>query len=350
MNVHIYYPDVSSSRTPASSSKPAIIIRRHAPAKPHPRARLPEDIAESAGPSTSPHAQSQEDNRSVSELPEESTDELARIRHLLRPPPIPGVQDWGIPPEPTEPCDEGIKVCCLALPPCNCFRPVPLSHRASDNATCLFLPQTKIATFLTLKRDLQNPRHFNDSLMANRAFRNPHLYAKLVEFVDVDERTTNFPKELWDPLDVKDEWYADRIGTSLPMNLELFDSTAHISSYTRSAAALSLGAVTVPALLCLVGPANSLRCDSHMPTTAYIAEAQKAKSEATSTAQQPSKRARIDFTSSSSSTSAQRADGKAGQGHPGGRHQPYSVPGRGGRSEGVLGGGYGKGRERTRWG
>ena len=121
MNVHIYYPDVSSSRTPASSSKPAIIIRRHAPAKPHPRARLPEDIAESAGPSTSPHAQSQEDNRSVSELPEESTDELARIRHLLRPPPIPGVQDWGIPPEPTEPCDEGIKVCCLALPPLSLF-------------------------------------------------------------------------------------------------------------------------------------------------------------------------------------------------------------------------------------
>ena len=48
--------------------------------------------------------------------------------------------------------------------------------------------------------------------MANRAFRNPHLYAKLVEFVDVDERTTNFPAHVWDPLDVRDEWYADRIG------------------------------------------------------------------------------------------------------------------------------------------
>lgn len=59
-----------------------------------------------------------------------------------------------------------------------------------------------------------NPKHFNDSLMANRSFRNPHLYAKLVEFVDVDERTTNFPKSIWDPTDVREDWYADQIGTS----------------------------------------------------------------------------------------------------------------------------------------
>ena len=110
--------------------------------------------------------------------------------------------------------------------------------------------QAKLAQFHTLKRGIP-PKHFNDSLMANRSFRNPHLYAKLVEFVDVDERTTNFPKELWDPLDVKDEWYADRIGTSFPLNFELFDSTAHISSYTRLAAVLSLVGVPVPALLCL---------------------------------------------------------------------------------------------------
>jgi len=50
--------------------------------------------------------------------------------------------------------------------------------------------------------------------MSNRSFRNPHLYAKLVEFVDVDERTTNFPLDIWNPEDVNDEWFADRIGTS----------------------------------------------------------------------------------------------------------------------------------------
>ena len=50
--------------------------------------------------------------------------------------------------------------------------------------------------------------------MSNRSFRNPHLYAKLVEFVDVDERTTNFPKDIWDPHDVQEDWFADRIGSS----------------------------------------------------------------------------------------------------------------------------------------
>ncbi len=95
----------------------------------------------------------------------------------------------------------------------------------SPNVVSLVTSQAKITTFLKLKRDPQNPRHFNDSLMANRAFRNPHLYAKLVEFVDVDERTTNFPKDMWDPLDVKEEWYADRIGTSQILAIEFSDST-----------------------------------------------------------------------------------------------------------------------------
>jgi len=105
-------------------------------------------------------------------------DELTRIRALLQPPPIPEVDDWGIPPASNEPCDPVI--------------------------------QTKLAQFLELKHGVP-PKHFNDSLMANRAFRNPHLYAKLVEFVDVDERTTNFPPALWDPTDVDPSWFADRI-------------------------------------------------------------------------------------------------------------------------------------------
>jgi hypothetical protein len=48
--------------------------------------------------------------------------------------------------------------------------------------------------------------------MAKKAFRNPHIYAKLVEFVDVDERGTKYPKHIWDPFDVKQEWYAENIG------------------------------------------------------------------------------------------------------------------------------------------
>ncbi|KAG5640344.1 hypothetical protein DXG03_009142 [Asterophora parasitica] len=112
---------------------------------------------------------------------ERPADELSRIRVLLRPPPIPGLEDWGIPPASTEPPDPAIV--------------------------------TKLAQFHTLKCDSSNPRHFNDSLMSNRSFRNPHLYTKLVEFVDVDERSTNFPPDIWDPNDVQPEWFADQIGT-----------------------------------------------------------------------------------------------------------------------------------------
>jgi len=106
-------------------------------------------------------------------------DELASIRAILKPPPIPGVEDWGIPPPTPEPCNPSI--------------------------------HAKLAQFSTLKRDPHDPKHFNDSLMSNRSFRNPHLYAKLVEFVDVDERVTNFPKRIWDPEDLEDGWFADEI-------------------------------------------------------------------------------------------------------------------------------------------
>jgi len=110
---------------------------------------------------------------------EKPSDELTRLRALLCPPPISGLIDWGIPPPSTEPCDPAI--------------------------------EAKLAQFNALKRDPHNPKHFNDSLMSNRSFRNPHLYAKLVEFVDVDERTTNFPLDIWNPKNMQDEWFADRI-------------------------------------------------------------------------------------------------------------------------------------------
>ncbi|KAF9478963.1 HCNGP-domain-containing protein [Pholiota conissans] len=110
---------------------------------------------------------------------EEPQDELRKIRNLLRPPPIPDVPDWGIPAETAEPCDPALRA--------------------------------KLMQFFALKHDPVNPKHFNDSLMSNRSFRNPHLYTKLVEFVDVDERATNFPKDIWDPNDVKPDWFADQI-------------------------------------------------------------------------------------------------------------------------------------------
>ena len=92
--------------------------------------------------------------------------------------------------------------------------------------------------------------------MASRAFRNPHLYAKLVEFVGADERATNFPPNVWGPADLRPEWYADQIGvfsrckpqcalfTDLPGPLRLYLMSCaltswriNISPYTYSGAA-----------------------------------------------------------------------------------------------------------------
>ncbi|KAH8084297.1 HCNGP-like protein-domain-containing protein [Cristinia sonorae] len=165
----------TNAQSEAGPSKAQVIIKRPAHMKkPQPRARLPDD--EQPVSKAIEYEEASMPGVDALEVPEE----LARIRALLRPPPIPGQTDWGIPPELTGPCSPEV--------------------------------EAKLAQFHQLKRDPTNPRHFNDSLMANRSFRNPHLYTKLVEFVDVDERTTNFPKEIWDPQDVRGEWYADKIG------------------------------------------------------------------------------------------------------------------------------------------
>jgi len=242
--------------------KSQVIIRRPAQLKGHPRAHISEDIVDDskqASTSTSPSLPSAAlPSSNMQDTTGEPPDELFQIRSLLRPPPIPGTDDWGIPPESTEPCDPAIK--------------------------------TKLAQFHTLKRDSSNPKHFNDSLMSNRSFRNPHLYAKLVEFVDVDERTTNFPKGVWDPDDVKEEWFAER-----------------------------------------------------------IAEFQKIRAEQQSAAQSSGKRTHIDFTSSKSSSTAQAptlssSRAKEKDGGRKSRFQPY-----GGTASANQSRGYPNDRERNRW-
>ncbi|KAJ8693948.1 hypothetical protein PTI98_008887 [Pleurotus ostreatus] len=164
--------------------KSQIIIRKPpASSKAHARTRTLEEEVENDQNQLEdyiPHSSSSTPLPTQGDPPsDDAPDELSQIRALLKPPPIPGSEDFGIPPPSTEPC----------------------------NATI----EAKLAQFHALKRDSKNPKHFNDSLMSNRTFRNPHLYAKLVEFVDVDERTTNFPKDIWDPEAVRDEWFADKI-------------------------------------------------------------------------------------------------------------------------------------------
>jgi len=161
-------------------TKSQVIIKKPAVSrKGHVRAHFSEEVEQNVA-STSRQGEPGNNSPEFEDLTlDEPQDELTRIRAMLRPPPVPGLEDWGIPAECTD---------------------------APDPALV-----TKLNQFHSLKKDPQNPRHFNDTLMSNRSFRNPHLYARMVDFIDVDERTTNFPKEIWDPDGVQEDWFADSI-------------------------------------------------------------------------------------------------------------------------------------------
>ncbi|KAJ8094383.1 hypothetical protein AAF712_005756 [Marasmius tenuissimus] len=197
-----------TAKQPVQKSQVVIKRPQHKPRTAQPRAHISEELDSPRASSsrdiapTSPQAESLTPDLTPS-TSQSQPEELQRIRDMLRPPPIPGVADWGIPPEPgpneCEPCDPTIEAKLLQF--YNLKHP---TASASSSATSASDPIT-------------TPRHFNDSLMSNRSFRNPHLYAKLVEFVDVDERETNFPKELWDPYQIvegKHGWDAEKIGTT----------------------------------------------------------------------------------------------------------------------------------------
>ncbi|GAA5887421.1 hypothetical protein JCM5296_007134 [Sporobolomyces johnsonii] len=85
--------------------------------------------------------------------------------------------EFGIPPLPTGPCNPSV--------------------------------EAKLANFHALRQT--RGLHFNDSLHASKAFRNPRIYAKLVEFVDVDETGTNWSKHVWDPKALGPDAMASRI-------------------------------------------------------------------------------------------------------------------------------------------
>ncbi|GAA6027247.1 hypothetical protein JCM8097_002522 [Rhodosporidiobolus ruineniae] len=85
--------------------------------------------------------------------------------------------EFGIPPVPTGPCKPSV--------------------------------EAKLANFHKLRET--RGLHFNDSLHASKAFRNPRIYAKLVEFVDVDETGTNWDRQVWDPKGLGPEATASRI-------------------------------------------------------------------------------------------------------------------------------------------
>ncbi|GAB1519170.1 hypothetical protein RhiTH_002236 [Rhizoctonia solani] len=160
-------------------------------------------------------------------------DDLTQIRALLRPPPIAGVENYGIPPPSEDPVDAELAA--------------------------------KISKFLALKKQ---GTHFNDILMKNKSFNNPHIYAKLVDFVEVDETGTNFPKNVWNPHDIRPEWYAEELG-KWGFFLDVFKRGNSLSKWL-----------------------------------APVATAQKKRSAEAVAAQAPGKRSRIAFDSASSSSTS----------------------------------------------
>ncbi|GEM07275.1 SAP30-binding protein, transcriptional regulator protein HCNGP [Rhodotorula toruloides] len=78
--------------------------------------------------------------------------------------------------------------------------------------TCKPSVEAKLTNFHNLR--VSRGLHFNDSLHASKAFRNPRIYAKLVDFVDVDETGTNWDAEIWDPKNIGADASVTRIASS----------------------------------------------------------------------------------------------------------------------------------------
>lgn len=63
---------------------------------------------------------------------------------------------------------------------------------------------------------------FNENLLKNKAFRNPHIYNKLVEFVELDEIGSNFDRGVFDPYGFPSEAFADQVGKFISIILYFF--------------------------------------------------------------------------------------------------------------------------------
>ncbi|GAA5907616.1 HCNGP domain-containing protein [Sporobolomyces salmoneus] len=70
--------------------------------------------------------------------------------------------------------------------------------------------EAKLANFHSLRQS--RGLHFNDSLSASKAFRNPRIYGKLVEFLDLKDESGNcWDKGVWSPREVGRDGNAQRI-------------------------------------------------------------------------------------------------------------------------------------------
>ncbi|CAJ0641636.1 9934_t:CDS:2, partial [Entrophospora sp. SA101] len=93
----------------------------------------------------------------------------------------------------------------------NFIMQVDPNNQAESEQECDEELEAKLAHFFELK---DKGVHFNDHLLKNKAFRNPHIYDKLVEFVHLDEIGSNFDREVYDPYGFPAEAYADQLAAT----------------------------------------------------------------------------------------------------------------------------------------
>ncbi|KAL7409633.1 hypothetical protein BDY24DRAFT_211043 [Mrakia frigida] len=97
--------------------------------------------------------------------------------------------------------------------------------------------QTKTTFFLSLKK---KGTHFNDSLMKNKAFRNPTIYKKLVDHVGVDERAGRYGGVWeWGREEGDEEWGVERIADLQKSRSSSSSSNAPPAPGSRSSIAFS---------------------------------------------------------------------------------------------------------------
>ncbi|KAF9921998.1 hypothetical protein FBU30_007918 [Linnemannia zychae] len=144
----------------------------------------------------------------------------ALMRTLLRPKPIPGVENFGIPPSPNSEINPNV--------------------------------QAKIEQFYMVKTT--RGIHFNESLMKNKNFRNPRIYQTLVETAGLNEIGTNFPKcEFFDIEGYGPESYAAGLAEA---QKQASEKLAQQQAMGRTHIQFVSGS-TVPAGIAIVPPPSS---------------------------------------------------------------------------------------------
>ncbi|KAG5455411.1 MAG: HCNGP-like protein-domain-containing protein, partial [Olpidium bornovanus] len=161
-------------------------------------------------------------------------------RELLKIPPPDGEAPWALPPEPEgEPSAE---------------------------------VQARIQKYHALR---QQGLNYNENLLKNKMYRNPRIYSKLVEFVDLDEIATNFQPEVYNPKGFCANSYYDQLAI---VQRKRAEELAASQSANRSSVAFTSSSKTAveppPSIAASIAAAKAKAAEA---AAAAIAAANRAK-------------------------------------------------------------------------